>query len=186
MARRRLGSGRRMSTVEIVAPGGDLRENLELTAFAGFGVYVYRSRRLHLAIRCGGRPGPHTHDDQLGFELAIDGEDWVVDPGSYVLDAAPAWRNAYRAASAHAAPPCDGTTPARCVRHEPTRVVGERRRVGRSIRRTFLIETETISIIDDDAAPLRRLAGRAAALEYFAPAVPYSPGYGKRLRGVRR
>ena len=119
-----------MSTVEIVAPGGDLREELQLTAFAEFGVYVYRSRRLHLAIRCGGKPGPHAHDDQLGFELAIDGEDWIVDPGSYVLDAAPAWHNAYRAASAHAGPAFDGTAVARCVRHEPTRFVGERRRTG--------------------------------------------------------
>jgi hypothetical protein len=175
-----------MSTIEIVAPGGDLRENLEMTAFAEFGVYVYRSRRLHLAIRCGGKPGPHVHDDQLAFELAIDGEDWVVDPGSYVLDAAPAWRDAYRAASAHSGPAFDGPAAARCVRHEPTRFVGERRRVGLCISRTFLIEAEKISIIDDEAAPLRRLAGRAAVLEHFAAAVPYSPGYGKRLRGACR
>ena len=175
-----------MSTIEIVAPGGDLREGLELTAFAEFGVYVYRSRRLHLAIRCGGKPGPHAHDDQLGFELTIDGEDWIVDPGSYVLDAAPAWHNAYRAASAHSGPVFDGPAAARCVRHEPTRFVGERRRVGRSIRRTFLIEAETISIVDHEERPLHRLVGRAAVLEHFAPVVPYSPGYGKRLRGARR
>ncbi len=172
-----------MSTVEIVAPGGDLREDIELTAFAEFGVYVYRSRRLHLAIRCGGKPGPHVHDDQLGFELAIDGDDWVADPGSYVLEAAPTWRNAYRAAAAHSGPAFDGPAAARCLRREPTRFVGERRRVGRSIRRTVLIEAETISIIDDDELPLHRLVGRAAVLERFAPAVPYSPGYGKRLRG---
>jgi hypothetical protein len=175
-----------MSTVEIVALGGDLREDLQLTAFAEFGVYVYRSRRLHLAIRCGGKPGPYAHEDQLGFELAIDGEDWVVDPGSYVLEAAPAWRNAYRAASAHAAPRFEGTAPARCLVFEPARFVGERRRVGQRLRRTFLIEAETISIVDDGAAPLRRLVGRAAVQAHFAPAVPYSPGYGKRLRGARR
>jgi hypothetical protein len=172
-----------MSTIEIVAPGGDLREALQLTGFAEFGVYVYRSRRMHLAIRCGGRPGPHAHDDQLGFELAIDGEDWVVDPGSYVLDAAPAWRNAYRAASAHAAPRFDGAAPARCLAFAPARFVGERRRVGQRIRRTFLTGAETLSIVDDDETPRHRLVGRAAALEHFAPGVPYSPGYGKRLRG---
>ena len=94
-----------------------------------------------------------------------------------------AWRDAYRAASAHAATRFDGAAPARCLVFAPARFVGERRRVGQRLRRTFLIEAETLSIVDDDETPRHRLVGRAAVLEHFAPAVPYSPGYGKRLRG---
>jgi hypothetical protein len=188
--------------VEIVAPGPDLREGLQLEAFRHFGLYLYRSPRLYLAVRCGPlgkRGGAHAHNDQLGFELAIDGEDWVSDPGSYVFAAAPTWRNAYRSVDAHSAPRLQGREPgrldrgffrlgdskARCVAFDPGRFVGEHRGYGRKVRRTIRLGATTIAIADEGlpaAAPVR-LVGRDATAAHFAPAVPFSPGYGKRLRG---
>jgi hypothetical protein len=192
-----------MREVEIEAPGGDLRENLESRAFRDFGLYLFRSARLYLAIRCGpigmNARGAHAHNDQLAFELAIDGEDWVTDPGTYVYTAASTWRNAYRAVDAHAAPRLDGREPgrldlgafwlgneakARCLVFEDGLFVGEHRGFGRVVKRTIRLADTTITIVDEGlpaAAPVR-LAGRAATAAYFAPAVPFSPGYGKRLR----
>ncbi len=61
------------ATLEIIVPGGNLRENLVSLAYPDFGIYVFRSRRLFLAVRCGaigqrGRGG-HAHNDQLAIEL---------------------------------------------------------------------------------------------------------------------
>jgi hypothetical protein len=155
-------------------------------------------------VRCGraGRNGrrAHAHNDQLAFELAIDGEDWVADPGTYVYTASPTWRNAYRSVNAHAAPRHGGREPgrldlgpfwlgdeakARCLAFEDDVFVGEHRGFGHAVRRTVRLGATTLTIIDEgvpDAAAMR-LIGRAAAATHFAPAVPFSPGYGKRLRG---
>lgn len=192
-----------MREIAIEVPGGDLRDGLERRAFRDFGLYLFRSSRLYLAVRCGpigmkGR-GAHAHNDQLAFELAIDGEDWVTDPGTYVYTAAPTWRNAYRSVNAHAAPRLDGREPgrldlgafwlgdeakARCLAFEDGLFVGEHRGFGRVVTRTIRLAQTTITIVDEglpDAAPVR-LVGRAAIAAHFSPSVPFSPGYGKRLR----
>lgn len=192
-----------MRTIEIEAPGSDLRDGLECRAFRDFGLYLFRSTRLYLAVRCGpigmkGR-GAHAHNDQLAFELAIDGEDWVTDPGSYVYTASPTWRNAYRSVKAHSAPRLDGREPgrldlgpfwlgdgakARCLAFDDSGFVGEHRGFGHVVKRTIRLAATTIAIIDDGvpAAEPVRLVGRATTAAHFAPSVPFSPGYGKRLR----
>ena len=98
--------------IEIVVPDGNLRQDLQALAYPDFGVWVFRSRRLFLAVRCGpimqdGR-GAHAHNDQLALELAIDGVDWIADPGSYLYTADARLRNAYRSVAAHAAPQWTG------------------------------------------------------------------------------
>jgi len=193
-----------MRVIEIEAPGADLRAGLERRAFPDFGLYVFRSPRLYLAIRCGsigmkGR-GAHAHNDQLAFELAIDGEDWVTDPGSYVYTASPSWRNAYRSVAAHSAPRIGTREPGRldlgvfwlgneakaeCLRFDSSGFAGEHRGFGQVVRRTFSLGSALITITDEGLAAAEpvRLIGRAATQKYFKPAVPFSPGYGKRLRG---
>jgi hypothetical protein len=190
-------------TVEIEARGGDLRDGLERRGFRDFGLYLFRSARLYLAVRCGpigmkGR-GAHAHNDQLAFELAIDGEDWVADPGTYVYTASSTWRNAYRSVNAHAAPRLDGREPgrldlgsfwlgdeakARCLTFDDSLFVGEHRGFGRVVKRTVRLAATTITITDEGvpAADPIRLVGRAATAAHFVPSVPFSPGYGKRLR----
>jgi hypothetical protein len=188
--------------VEIEAAGGELRDGLERRAFADFGLYLFRSPRLYLAVRCGpigmkGR-GAHAHNDQLSFELAIDGEDWVSDPGTYVYTPSPTWRNAYRSVNAHAAPRHGrrepgrldlglfwlGDSKARCLAFEDGLFVGEHRGFRRTVRRSIRIAATTLTITDEGvpAAEPVRLVGRAATAVHFAPSVPFSPGYGKRLR----
>ena len=98
----------RRVTFRISVPGG-LGERLYQIAYPDFGVFVLRSDRRFLAIRCGpvGQNGfgGHAHNDQLAIELQVDGEDWLRDPGSYVYTPLPERRNIYRSARAHAGPP---------------------------------------------------------------------------------
>ena len=97
---------KKVTTIEI--PGQDIRVGLKLYAYPGFGLYLYRSDRLFLAIRCGATgkngQGGHAHNDQLSLELNIDGEDWILDPGTYLYTPLPEKRNAYRSVKAHFAP----------------------------------------------------------------------------------
>lgn len=43
----------------------------------------------------------HGHADALSFCLAIDGEWWLVDPGTYAYHSAPDWRSYFRGTAAH-------------------------------------------------------------------------------------
>jgi hypothetical protein len=92
--------------VTITIPPVD--QSLELIAYPDFGIYVFKSPRLYLAIRCGsigqnGRGG-HAHLDQLHIELQIDKRDVIVDNGTCVYTPAPELRNQYRASAAHFVP----------------------------------------------------------------------------------
>jgi hypothetical protein len=81
---------------------------LGYVAFPDFGLYVFRSERLYLAVRCGpagqSGSGGHSHNDQLGLEIEVDGRPWYRDPGSYLYTPMPEVRNAYRSARSHLVP----------------------------------------------------------------------------------
>ncbi len=78
---------------------------LQSKAFAAGGFYVLRSDRAHVIVDCGevgmqGRGG-HGHNDILGFELWLDGTNFVTDCGSYLYTSSPDWRNRFRSTSFH-------------------------------------------------------------------------------------
>ncbi len=76
-----------------------------LWGYPDFGLFVYRFPRLYLAVRCGAvgqdGNGGHAHNDQLSFELALDGVPVVVDPGTYLYTPAPEQRNRFRCTAMH-------------------------------------------------------------------------------------
>lgn len=83
----------------------DLRTGLSLSQSPDFGLYIFRSHRVFMAVRCGpngqlGRGG-HAHNDQLSFELAIDGVPVIVDPGTYCYTSLPEMRNKFRSTAMH-------------------------------------------------------------------------------------
>lgn len=45
--------------------------------------------------------GTHTHPDALSFDLSFDGEDYILDPGTYVYTSSPSLRNELRATINH-------------------------------------------------------------------------------------
>ena len=73
--------------------------------YPDFGIYLYRDRNVYLAIRCGTNGqngnGGHAHNDQLSFELAINGITLISDPGTYLYTPVPAQRNTFRSTAWH-------------------------------------------------------------------------------------
>lgn len=185
------------SLIRIPVAGGNIREGLNLHAYPDFGLYVFQSGRLYLALRCGpvgqNGNGGHAHNDQLVIELNIDGEDWIADPGTYLYTALPAKRNEYRSAGAHFAPRFDGKEPARldlnlfrleemthakCLYFGEMGFIGMHEGYGAPVWRVVSIEENTIQIIDYYShladVPEEIAMSRDSLPEH--PAI--SPGYG--------
>lgn len=101
----------------ITPPDATVLDGLTACAYPDFGLYIWRSPRFFLSVRCGSigqnGNGGHAHNDQLAIELNIDGEDWIADPGSYLYTPAPKDRDAYRSVHAHSAPKIGKGEPAR-------------------------------------------------------------------------
>ncbi len=78
---------------------------LSSTSFEHGGYYILRNDRIHCTIRCGELAlrghGGHSHNDQLSFELNIDGVDIVIDPGMYVYTSDYKMRNLFRSTKYH-------------------------------------------------------------------------------------
>jgi hypothetical protein len=185
-------------------PGASLLDGLRQSAFPWFGVYVLRSARVHLVIRCGDAlrdgAGVHAHDDQLAFELFVDGEAVTRDPGTYVYTADPAARRRYRAASAHAAPVTSGdarepaaagvfsapeVTFGQCLSFADAVFEGAAPVAGGAVIRRVEIAANRITVRD----VYRLRAGwKPAGAGAFSSlrSVAYSPGYGIRLADGRR
>ena len=73
--------------------------------YAGMGIYIFKSSHLYMTVRCGevgqNGNGGHAHNDQLSITLRIDGEDIIVDPGTYLYTPLPERRDEFRATAAH-------------------------------------------------------------------------------------
>ncbi|HYW06165.1 MAG TPA: heparinase II/III family protein, partial [Longimicrobium sp.] len=190
-------SGSPRASSEIRVSGGGLHDRAELLAFAEFGVYVYRSERLWMAIRCGGRGtialAGHAHEDQLAIELSIDGVDVIADPGTYLYTALPEARERYRSATAHAVPHTEpelrvarrGATlfelhdrvVARCVGWDRGGFAGEMEADGVRVRREIRVSDDTLIITD-------HAWGRRILPPLPAPPIDPSPAYGVLAKRV--
>jgi hypothetical protein len=84
-------------------------EDLQLFCYQNFGLFVFKAKSLYLSVRCNTRLFPHSstghmHEDQLGIELSIDNVDVIRDPGSYIYTPLPRERNIYRSSDSHYSP----------------------------------------------------------------------------------
>jgi hypothetical protein len=90
------------------ARSGGLLQDITLRVYRDFGLFLYKSPRLYLAVRCQRQqppyPSAHAHHDQLAIELVVDGEACVTDPGTYLYTPLPRLRNRYRYGKAHFTP----------------------------------------------------------------------------------
>lgn len=79
--------------------------NIDSKAFPDAGWYVMRNDKNYCIISCGPNGqngnGGHAHNDKLSFELCIDGNDTIIDPGTYVYTSIPAERNNFRSTTFH-------------------------------------------------------------------------------------
>ncbi len=198
-------SGGAISEVVVEFPDPGVTEGLAPAAYPDFGLFIWRSARFFLAVRCGpvgqsGRGG-HAHNDQLAIELQVDGVDWLADPGSFVYTPWPERREAYRSVRAHAAPRIEGREPVRrylglfrlddigagrCLRFDGSGFVGVHRGFGVSVFRTLEIQAGRLIIRDavgGGEGHGHYVAHNNGDLQaHFPQDVVFSPGYGKALR----
>jgi hypothetical protein len=75
----------------------------KLYAYPEVGMFIFKFKNIYLAIRCGplGLNGGHTHNDNLSFELNVQGRDFIIDGGSYLYTPFPNIRNLFRSTKAH-------------------------------------------------------------------------------------
>jgi hypothetical protein len=192
----------RRRSISIPVPGDSILEEGAGVAFPDFGIYVFRSARLFLAVRCGdigqGGYGGHDHNDQLGVELNVDGEDWIADPGTYVYTADPLQRDRYRSARAHFVPRLNGAEPASlatgvfelgagssatCAYWDGSTFAGELRMAdGRVALCRVTVTDNAVEIVH--AAELGELEPIVADSRWsdLLPQVQFSPGYGVQER----
>ncbi len=79
------------------------------------GRYLFRSPRVYILVSASPKGqaglGGHVHNDVLGFELNVDGEDIIVDPGTYCYTSDPKDRNRFRSVSSHSTLSWEGLEP---------------------------------------------------------------------------
>lgn len=79
--------------------------DLPSRVFEAAGWTIMRSGKNYLLISAGkigqGGFGGHDHNDRLSLEWQVNGEDVIVDPGTYVYTSEPQARNQFRATSFH-------------------------------------------------------------------------------------
>ena len=175
--------------------GAGCWDGLETAAFPSFGAFVWRSKRVWMAVRCGsvgqGGLGGHAHCDALTLELQVDGQDWIADPGTAEYTSDPATRNRYRSVLAHYCPRVPGREPssldrgvfrlseygARCFAFGPEGFVGVHAGYGGEVRRMVRLTDMGFELNDSwDKGELAPLP--VASREEPWAAVPFSPGYG--------
>lgn len=92
--------------------GYNLKEGLKIYPYPDFGLFIYKSPRLYMSVRCGSigqkGKGGHSHNDQLSIELSINGKDVIKDPGTYLYTPIPEKRNYFRSTKVHFTPFVDG------------------------------------------------------------------------------
>ncbi len=180
-------------------PGGDLRDGMQRYAYPDFGLYLWRSRRLYLAVRCGAigqkGNGGHAHNDQLALELTVDGLDQIVDPGTYLYTPLPKRRNEYRSAHSHFVPRLSDAEPGRldlglfhlgneaqavCLAFEDDRFTGRHDGYQAAYRTAVcrMIYIEANRLIIEDFTENEQV--KPPDLSEASP-IPFSPGYGIRL-----
>jgi len=80
-------------------------DSLKSVSLPDAGWFIIRHRNDYCFISCGQNgqngKGGHAHNDKLSFELMLDGQDIIVDPGSYVYTSYPKVRNKFRSTNYH-------------------------------------------------------------------------------------
>jgi hypothetical protein len=158
---------------------GSVRENsavpekLKSKAYKAGGYYILRSDKFYCLIRCGELSfrgqGVHSHNDQLSFELNVDGEDFIIDPGVFVYSADYKMRNLFRSTEMHNTLAIQGyeqndyeeknlfymkeQTFAECIEFSENKFVGRhfgyKDKCGVVHERTICIDENKIEVIDE-------------------------------------
>ena len=184
-----------------------INSHIETIKFDNFGIYIWKSSRFFLSVRCGaigqnGRGG-HAHNDQLAIELQIDGKDWIADPGSFIYTPDPALRDLYRSAFAHSGPRIGSKEPSnlnlgmfrlennaksRCLKFNRNTFVGVSRGNSDLIYRKIVLKTKSLQIHDGIISPythrtnisIKTAKSPESLRTIFNLSLPFSSHYGEQ------
>ncbi len=80
-------------------------QGINSKSFSKSGFYIMRDKDFYLITGrnkcCYGKGGSHVHNDILSFELSMLGNDFIIDPGTYVYTSDFKARNKFRKTRAH-------------------------------------------------------------------------------------
>lgn len=80
-------------------------DDINPRVFPNAGWAVMRAPTGYVLISCGPNGqkgnGGHAHNDKLSFEWFLEGQNVIVDPGTYVYTSHPDWRNRFRSVGFH-------------------------------------------------------------------------------------
>jgi len=80
-------------------------QEIKSKSFSESGLYIMRDKDFYLITGrnkcCYGKGGSHIHNDILSFELSMLGNDFIIDPGTYVYTSDLKARNRFRKTRAH-------------------------------------------------------------------------------------
>jgi len=80
-------------------------KGVESVFYPDAGRYIFKSPHIYMLLAAGPKGqagnGGHAHNDVLSFELNIDGNDIIVDPGTYCYTGDPESRNDFRSVFNH-------------------------------------------------------------------------------------
>jgi hypothetical protein len=174
------------NTIHLTFEGESLRAGLKCYGYPDFGLYIFRSKRLYMTVRCGSvgqrGNGGHAHSDQLSIELLVDGKPYLQDPGTYLYTPLPERRNQYRSMEAHATPQLEresadlsilfrmpDTFQAQVLYFGEAGFVGTMQANAQTITRRIAIDDDRIEIMD------------SGSTDFKPQGVLMSNGYGKQL-----
>ncbi|MDA3780396.1 MAG: heparinase II/III family protein [Bacteroidales bacterium] len=170
-----------------------LTKGLTFVAYQDFGIFIFKSKRLYLAINGRNSKGekmPHAHDDHMSFELQIDKKNIFVDPGSYVYTSDIHNRNYYRSNIAHNGIRVDDSD--QVYYNEGVaglfRLVDKAKCNSVELRKnsiTLIMEYSSINILRTFTITENRVLLNTSCnkifTENFKEKTLFSPGYGKQL-----
>ena len=80
-------------------------QNRGFFTYEDAGFYLYKNDEIYLLITTGPKEllglGSHAHNDVLNYILNVNGEDILIDPGTFVYSSDPAKRNYFRSITSH-------------------------------------------------------------------------------------
>lgn len=90
----------------LTTTSNSLIENIKVSYFKDFGMLVFKSDNLYLNVAFGSNINSHPslghqHNDKLSIELNIEGNDIILDPGTYIYTPLPEKRNFFRSVKNH-------------------------------------------------------------------------------------
>lgn len=165
-------------------------DSIIFLSYPFFGLYIWRSVRFFLSIRCmttiQASNITHFHDDQLSLNLIINGISHTLDPGSPTYGRCSYSRNLYRSSCAHLPFPLlpfnKDLPPFKPLNLYPASILSVNRSLFSAFHNTNLYShTLSVKFSGSTLSITRTMNASESAIHFDSNSlsnIPFSPGYG--------